>query len=395
MFRSQIVFIIGLISLFLSFIIEVKALPLCLHQVPTNISYEIDTLFSDSIANLDKDSITLKERIKKTGNIFYRFIKKMDEYDTTYISPNYYNYTAMLQNTNFYQNYKLSAKNEEGRRQSINFAPAPTLKIGPYIGWRWIFLGYTFDVSRPQSAGKTSEFNLSLYSSMLGGDFVYIKNTGNFNIRRVNGFNDIKKDEFKGCTFKGLDTYTISLNAYYVFNHRHFSYPAAFAQSTVQRKSCGSWILGFRFDKQKIKFDYTKLPTSLIKDNNGESIIFDELKLSKIDYRNYSLSAGYAYNWVFAKNCLLAISCTPAIGIKKAKGERLQGEEFWVNMKNLNFDFVSRVGLVWNNTHWFAGASLISHLYDYHKDRIALTNSLNYLNIYVGFNFYRKRQYRK
>lgn len=377
-----------------------ETMALSLLQSKTNrsdsdVCYKKDTILTDSIQKCNKDSTTLKERMKKTGNIFYRFIKKMDEYDTTYISPNYYNYTAMLQNTNFYQNYKLSAKNEEGRRQSINFAPAPTLKIGPYIGWRWIFLGYTFDVSRPQAAGKTTEFNLSLYSSMLGGDFVYIKNTGNFNIRKINGFDDIKNDEFKGHKFKGLDTYTISLNAYYVFNYRHFSYPAAFAQSTVQRKSCGSWILGFRFDKQKIKFDYTQLPNSLINDDNGDSRIFDELKWSKIDYRNYSLSAGYAYNWVFAKNFLLAISCTPAIGIKKAKGERLQGEEFWLNMKNLNFDFVSRVGLVWNNTHWFAGASLISHLYDYHKDRIALTNSLNYLNIYVGFNFCRKRQYRK
>ena len=49
---------------------------------------------------------------KKKGNFIYRFFKKMDDYDPMYISPNYYNYTAMLQNTNFYQQYRLSAKNE-------------------------------------------------------------------------------------------------------------------------------------------------------------------------------------------------------------------------------------------------------------------------------------------
>ena len=30
----------------------------------------------------------------------------------------------------------------------------------------------------------------------------------------------------------------------------------------------------------------------------------------------------------------------------------------------------------------------------YRKDRLSLTNSVNYLNIYVGFFFGRKRQYR-
>jgi hypothetical protein len=228
---------------------------------------------------------------------------------------------------------------------------------------------------------------------MLGGDFVYIKNTGNFNIRRVNGFNDIKKDEFKGCTFKGLDTYTISLNAYYVFNHRHFSYPAAFAQSTVQRKSCGSWILGFRFDKQKIKFDYTKLPTSLIKDNNGESIIFDELKLSKIDYRNYSLSAGYAYNWVFAKNWVSNLSLLPGIGFKKSRiDDKDFKNESWI--KDINFDFITRAAIVYNNAKYFVGASLVLHTYDYRKPNLSVTNSFGTLRIYAGFNFWPKKGFK-
>lgn len=357
---------------------------------------EQDSISENIISQAEALSDTLDNKSKeKKGNFIYRFFKKMDEYDTAYISPNYYNYTAMLQNTNFYQQYRLSAKNEEGAKQVLNFSPAPALKIGPYVGWRWIFLGYTFDMSRPRSAGKSTEFNLSLYSSMLGCDLIYIKNTGNFTMRNVNGFDDIDNDQFRGRSFKGLDTYTLSFNAYYVCNHKKFSYPAAYAQSTVQRKSCGSWIFGFRFDRQKIKFDYTKLPEELVGNMGSESKIIEELKWKKIDYYNYSLSTGYAYNWVFAKNFLLAISCTPAIGFKKAKGEKLHGEEFLLNIRNLSFDFISRAGIVWNNTHWFAGASFINHLYDYRRDKITLTNSINYLNLYVGFNFHRKSQYRK
>lgn len=345
----------------------------------------VDTALADSDASRAE---MIKKKIKKTGGIIYRFIKNFDDYDTDYIQPNYYNYTAMLQNTNFYQMYSLRGQSADGISQSIQMSPSPSFKIGPYFGWRWIFLGYTMDMGHPKKAGKTSEFNLSLYSSMLGGDFVYIRNGGDFKIKKVRGFADDVAGQVRNADFSGLETKTISLNLYYVFNHRHFSYPAAFSQSTVQRKSCGSWMLGVRFDRQRMDFDYLGLPPSLA------AGLIDEMKVSSVDYYNYSISGGYAYNWVFAPRWLFSASASPSIGYKKANGEKVSGEALWVNMKNFNFDFIFRAGLVWNNSKWFAGASLVSHLYDYRRDRFALTNSINYLNIYVGFCFNRKRQYR-
>lgn len=353
---------------------------------------ETDTLSADSISVLRN----LRKKIKHTSNIFVRFIKNFDEYDTTYIEPNYYNYAAMLQNTNFYQSYILGATNAEGDRQSLRLGPGASAKVGPYFGWRWIFLGYTFDVSHPKAAGKTTEFNLSLYSSMLGCDLVYIRNTGDFTLRRAYGFGSVDPNSVRNMKFDGMDTYTTGLNVYYVFNHRHFSYPAAFAQSTVQRKSCGSWMLGFRFDHQKMKFNHTRLPDILQTDpETGTQLVFEEMKVSQINYSNYSVSGGYAYNWVFARNWLFASSVSPSIGFKKSKGERITGKTFWVNVKDMNFDFIFRLGLVWNNTRWFAGTSLVSHLYDYQRDRFSLTNSVNYINVYVGLNFNRRKQYRK
>lgn len=351
-----------------------------------------DTLAPDSARGRNN----LRKKIKHTGNIFVRFIKSFDEYDTTYIEPNYYNYAAMLQNTNFYQSYRLSATNAEGEKQSLRLGPAATAKVGPYFGWRWIFLGYTFDVSHPKAVGKSTEFNLSLYSSMLGCDLVYIRNTGDFTLRKAYGFGSVDPNAVRDMRFDGMATYTTGLNVYYVFNHRHFSYPAAFAQSTVQRKSCGSWMLGFRFDHQKMKFNYTRLPEMLQTDSeDGTPLVFEEMKVSQINYSNYSVSGGYAYNWVFARNWLFASSVSPSIGFKKSKGERITGKTFWVNVKDMNFDFIFRLGLVWNNTRWFAGASLISHLYDYQRDRFSFTNSVNYISFYVGLNFNRRKQYRK
>ncbi|HRF86510.1 MAG TPA: DUF4421 family protein, partial [Alloprevotella sp.] len=147
------------------------------HSMP-----EQDSIPSDRTT---ERKVPVKEKIKRTGSLLYKIVKSFDDYDTDYISPNYYNYTAMLQNTNFYQTYRMAAKDKKGNEQAIHMAPGPTLKLGPYLGWRWIFLGYTFDIGHPQRATKTTEFNLSLYSSMLGIDLVYIRNKGDFTLRKA------------------------------------------------------------------------------------------------------------------------------------------------------------------------------------------------------------------
>ncbi len=337
---------------------------------------------------------TIGETLKRKGSLLARFIRSFDDVDTTYIEPNHYNYTAMLQNTNFFQFYRFSAENEEGRKQSISFSPTPSFKLGPYFGWRWLFLGYTFDVGHIKKAAKKSSFNLSLYSSMLGLDFVYLKNSGDFKIQRTMGFDDIETYGYKGWEFNGLDAYTFSCNVYYVFNHRKFSYPAGYAQSTVQKRSAGSWILGFRYDHNRILFDYTALPEDLV-GADGSSGLMEELKISKINYYNYSLTFGYAFNWAFAPGWMANVSATPALGWKRNEGERLQGDGLWLNMKDFNFDVIARAAIVWNNNRWYAGASLISHLFDYKSSHVKFTNSVNYVNIYFGVNFLTRKQYRK
>ena len=334
-----------------------------------------------------------KEKMKHTGSLLKRFFKNFDEYDTDYITPNYYNFTAMMQNTNFVQQYRIAAKDATGKEQSISLAPTPSFKVGPYVGWRWIFVGYTFDLGHPKNATKSTELSLSLYSSMLGADFVYIRNTGTFKLQRVHGFDGIDHKEYKGTSFEGMQTHTFSLNAYYVLNHKHFSYPAAYAQSTVQRKSCGSWILGFSFDKQKALFDYKLLPQGLIS-NNGVPVLSENMKVHKVEYSNFSISGGYAYNWVFARNFLFNISGTPAIGYKKLHGEKIGTHEKVNTLDNVSFNFLGRSGIVWNNTHWYAGASWVGQLFTYRKNDYMMTNFINHINIYVGFNFNRKRQYK-
>ena len=367
--------------------------PVCMAQNEEYTSIEAtksDTLAADSLTAWDR----LAGKVKHTTNIIYRFVRHFNDYDPTYIAPNYYNFTTMAQSTNHFQVYRLEGGDRSGRHQSITTQPQPGTKVGPYLGWQWLFIGYAFDVSSPHKGGKHTEFTLSLYSAMLGCDFVHLRNNGDYRLRRATGFVGVPSTSVKDMHFNGMGSTTTSLSAYYVFNHKRFSYPAAYNQSTVQLKSAGSPMLGLGFSKQKVDFDHTRLPTELLYTPTGESALVDELKFKRIDYTYYYLSGGYAYNWVFAPRWLLGASIMPSIGWRKAKGSKIEANNVWMNIKNFSFDCLSRLGLVWNNSRCFAGASFISHLYIYRKDRLSVTNSINYLNVYVGFYFDRKSKYK-
>ena len=142
----------------------------------------LGTLFNKTMfMHNSKDSL-VKERHRKTffhqvGNVFTRFFREFNSTDSSYIEDQHYNYTVMLQNTNTYEEYTL--RNREG--QSISFAPDPSYRLGPYLGWRWVFLGYTFDLKHINfgiNHTNKKEFDLSLYSSLLGIDLFW-RQTGN------------------------------------------------------------------------------------------------------------------------------------------------------------------------------------------------------------------------
>lgn len=322
-------------------------------------------------------------------------LEELNNIDTTYITPNLYNFAFMVQNTNTFESFTLRGE-QDGQKQLLRFAPNPTLRLGGYFGWRWIFLGYTFDVGGlfggKKNKSKKTEFDLSLYSSKVGVDVFYRKTGNDFRIKEMEGIlapeeqNKYQIDE----NFSGLDIYSKGVNVYYLFNHRHFSYPAAFSQSTVQRRSCGSFKLGFSYSYHRICFDHIQLPQPIQERMN------DNMKFDRVEYSDYSINFGYAYNWVFRRNMLICISFSPAIAYTHShlKQDGESGVSLGdLKFKNINIDFIGRLGIVYNNTKYFAGLSVIAHSFDYKKERFSINNSFGSINFYVGFNFKRKKEY--
>lgn len=343
----------------------------------------------------DNDTVKVGKKntvFRRIGKAFTKVFKGFNEVDTSYIEPQHYNYTLMLQNTNTYEIYKLESKSG----QSITFAPKPTVRIGPYVGWRWIFLGYTFDISHISNDNNKKELELSLYSSMFGIDLYYRKTGNDYRIREAHLADGVGRNVLKGVPFSGLSVGIKGFDLYYIFNHRKFSYPAAFSQSTCQKRSCGSPLIGIGFTSHTLDLDYKKLE-HVVEDklsNEYQDVKLDSgLMFNKVRYTSYSVSGGYAYNWVFARNWLFAASLSVALAYKKSAGDLHYKSEFSLRdfkFGDLNIDGVGRFGIVWNNTKFYAGASTILHSYNYRKSQFSTNNVFGSLNFYFGINIGRK-----
>ena len=326
--------------------------------------------------------------VRHTGRKIRKVGKEFNAVDTTFISPNLYNLAFMLEHSSWYEYYRLGSNSNNGE-QSISFSPNANFKLGVYFGWRWIFLGYSFDVKDifggHKNKAKKTEMALNLYSSKFGVDLYWRKTGSDFKIRSYNGFQ--LNTPTKNMDFNGFQSKIKGLNAYWIFNYKRFSYPAAYSQSTNQRKSAGSLMAGFSYSQHNISFDYDKLPTEM-RDQLHNALLF-----KKVKYSDYSLCLGYGYNWVFAKNWVSNLSLLPAIAYEGSEiNDTPQPHTHWI--KDINFDLITRASIVYNNSKYFAGAALVMHTYDYRKEDFSLTNTFGTLRVYVGLNFWKKKEYR-
>lgn len=359
----------------------------------------ISLLVSFSLqAQSEKAGITVNDSIQEDSvttpkpSAFKRAIKKFmnfSDFDTLYISPNRYNYALMATHFSNFEYYSVTS--EFPQPQKLSFSPNPHNKIGLYFGWRWIFLGWSVDIDdiyrKTNRKNKGTEFDLSLYSSKLGVDIFYRRTGNNYKIHKIRGFYDEIPSDYSE-DFSGLKVDIKGLNLYYIFISWKFSYPAAFSQSTNQRRNAGTFIAGFSISKHNLDFDYQQLPAYIQERMNPG------MKVNKIKYTNANISFGYAYNWVFARNCLACLSLTPAIAYKASDvdAETQEGKAWY---SKFNLDFLLRAGVVYNNGKYFVGTSFVGKNYNYHRNNFSLDNGFGTLQVYVGFNFHLRKEYRK
>lgn len=163
-------------------------------------------------------------------------------------------------------------------------------------------------------------------------------------------------------------------------------------------------LAGIGYTSHSLSLDYESLKNT-VKENlqaypdvHADEIEVDsDFDFKSVKYESFSLSVGYAYNWVFMRNCLFSASLSAAVAYKKTKSDikhhNATLSDF--NFKNFNLDGIGRFGIVWNNDTWYAGANTVLHAYNYRKSRFSASSYFGSLNVYAGLNFGIKRKYKK
>ena len=155
------------------------------------------------------------------------------------------------------------------------------------------YLGFSLSASLNPAKllGKYSDYELNFnsYGKRFGFDVIYQ------DAKNYTGWTESDGMERVTLPADLLSMKTLNLNAFYVFNSRCFSYPAAFSQSYIQRRSAGSFLLAASGMGQRGTV-------------NGERLDMEE---TTFKMTNIGLGAGYGYNYVPGQGWLLHISALP------------------------------------------------------------------------------------
>ena len=223
-------------------------------------------------------------------NIFHRFDSVLTKnyqkgnIDTTYITRPKTKWTLTARwNLSGAKIESEGIENEQHFKSEMTADYKSTLSVGvSYLGFS---LNFSLNPAKLMGKYKDYELNINSYGKRFGWDFIY-QDAHNFT-----GWHDHEGMERINLPTDILSVKTLNLNAYYAFNSRSFSYPAAFSQSYIQRRSAGSFLLAASAMGQNATLDWEQKM---------------ELKMA-----NIGIGGGYGYNHVPAQGWLLHISALP------------------------------------------------------------------------------------
>ena len=166
-------------------------------------------------------------------------------YDTLYMKRPDYKLTLKLRG-NLSGYYMHSKFNENGVRYDAKVNTDTRGTISAAATYYGVTAGLALNPARLSGKNKDIEFNINAYGNRFGLEANYQE------AKTLSG--DIKYNDGSIHVNKGdMKLTLITVTGYYAFNHRHFSYPAAFTQSYIQKRSAGSWLVGATYQGGRIK----------------------------------------------------------------------------------------------------------------------------------------------
>jgi hypothetical protein len=239
-----------------------------------------------------------------------------------------------------------------------------TMSIG--ASYRGISAAVAINPAKMSGAYKDYEFNLNYYSSRLSLDLSYQRSetlAGDI----VGDRGDLRLETGEAMLK------VLNIAGYYTFNHRRFSYPAAFTQSYIQRRSAGSWLAGISYQGGSIK---TTDDLKLRNPNSPEVRIY---------IGHVGIGGGYGYNWVPSKKWLVHFSLLPTVVVYNRNNMTVNDERKDAQHMRVNMIFNERAAILYNfSPRYFAGVTTVINNSLFKDDNVTVNQNKWRARAFVG-----------
>lgn len=219
----------------------------------------------------------------------------------------------------------------------LNTDRKATLSFG--ISYRGLSAGLAINPASLSGRNKDYELNVNLYTNRLSIDASYqMSKTMAGYISRYGNDYTVERG--------WVNTKMLNIAGYYTFNHRRFSYPAAFTQSYIQKHSCGSWLAGFSFQGGSMK-------------TTGEGP--EDMPEARFYMGHFAIGGGYGYNLV-ARQWLFHLSLLPTLAVYTGDNITVNGQRQYADSKFPTVILNSRAAIVRNiGERHFVGVTVVSN----------------------------------
>ena len=312
----------------------------------------LDSTRAERILAIDK---ALADRYQQTGS-----------YDTAYLTRPQYAFTVKAR-----MNVSGNEIATKGQRNGDPFntrLQSPN-NLSTSFGITYRGLSASFSVNPDKLSGKNhnTELNVTAYANRYGVDVAYMDS------KEYSGLTDIggSTHEFPSDI---VQTRLLNISAYYAFNHRRFSYPAALTQSYIQRRSAGSWMVAMSLIGGQLKAQ-----SSADLGNPAFTMHLADL----------GIGGGYGYNWVLPHDWLIHASALPTVVVASANRLETDSENLKLSYAFPELILTGRVAFLhyFNDRHFVNLTYVVYHTIRGSSQDLRLSHTKWRLRISYGFRF--------
>ncbi len=277
---------------------------------------------------LDSTVSAVRNLARKADTILYQRQHRVTV-DTSYIGIPEHRWTFKAQLNVNASLFGISLLNQ-GKGAVAQLASVPAFSQGISVSWRNLTVGASINAARFFKNLQSDDFcyTISLYGNKMGMAAAIRKTTS------LQGIVTALPDSLVAAVPAGnCNDISADFDAYYAFNGERFSYPAAFSQSQVQKKSAGSPLLSLSIRNNK---------------TDVRQIEYIGDTPMTIWMNMLCLGGGYAHNFVTPHHWLLHVSTTGNAALLKYN--RVHAEGTSRKLRGTVFDVVGAVQF--SALHW-------------------------------------------